>query len=62
VIQSSTRWRWRRIVASVHGGLLRGGKRPAKGEESVRDGAERRVVVEASPHSTFEVVEADLLL
>ena len=31
-------------------------------EEAVSDSAERRVMVKAAPCSTFEVIEADLLL
>jgi hypothetical protein len=42
--------------------LLRGKKRSSEREKGVSCGAERAVVVEPSPGSTFEVVEADLLL
>ena len=61
-MHSSTRWRWRRTIGKVHCVRLRGGKRPSEREEGVSDGAECRVVVKASPHSTFEMVEPDLLL
>ena len=61
-MHSSTRWRWRRTIGKVHCVRLRGGKRPSEREEGVGDRAERRVMVKASPHSTFEMVEPDLLL
>jgi hypothetical protein len=52
----------RRTVASVHGVLRRGEKRPSKGEETVCDCAERSVMMKSSPGSPFVVVEAELLL
>ena len=51
-----------RTIGSVHRTLLRGEKRPAEGEESVGDGTQGAVVMEASPCSTLEVIEAELAL
>src|SRR5512132_2084117 len=52
----------RRTIASVQLWVDRGGKRSMEREEPVGDRAEGRVVVEASPCSTLEVVEAELAL
>jgi len=41
---------------------FRGEKRSSERQEGVSDRAERRVMVEASPPASLEVVEADLLL
>jgi hypothetical protein len=51
-----------RTIGSVQRRILRGKKRPTKGEETVCHGAQRAVVMKASPRSAFEVVEAKLLL
>ncbi len=51
-----------RTWGSVQGSFLRGGKRPAQGEECVSRGAQGRVVVEAVPHAPFKIIEPHFLL
>ena len=55
-------WSRLRTVDSVQRNLLRGEKRSLEREEGVSDGAERRVMMKAAPCSSFEMVEANLLL
>lgn len=47
-------------MGSVHCTLLRGEKRPSEREEAVGECAESCVMMEASPRSSFEVIEAKL--